>query len=551
MLSVSHKLGGDHSIRLSLGGLRLPQVAPAARRIALFSIVVALVSVPGVIPLINHSQVPVIVPALALLSFAFTWLPRREAPIYAAIYTASVLLRARDPDAIELDLLQAFVGIAEAMALALIVPKYLTRRQMIAQPFRVVAYVLVSLLVGLIGATAVVVATTGFDLSVLEAAKKFAVAGPLPWRYWWLGHACSFVTITGTLTFIRQTTAADRAEIFGDPKEQWAFMAYTAVHALVNLAVLPLWDASWIGLPADVRLGLSFLGIISSIMLASRFRGFGSSAAILISTAVAIYSVTGPNAAHNWAGLPSMITPVYFGLIAATTVSWFLAITLRRLQWMKQEALEASEVKSRFIALMSHELRTPLNAILGFSELMRMQSLREIGEAVGAVDNIHASGQRLLAMIEAILSHAERHDGIFSLDKQPVRLRQAAAVAVAALDEEIPGHGCAIRIDVPDDLVIEADPRALRQILQVIVGYPLRFGGPGSTVSISAGHDGTDTIVDIHSSAAGKPVPDDSDKLEFQLVHALALAHGARLTFKRAGDSGRTARLRFFATRAA
>jgi hypothetical protein len=46
-------------------------------------------------------------------------------------------------------------------------------------------------------------------------------------------------------------------------------------------------------------------------------------------------------------------------------------------------------------------------------------------------------------------------------------------------------------------------------------------------------------------------VPDEIDKVEFQLVNALALAHGARLSFKTTGSSGRTARLRFFATRAA
>jgi signal transduction histidine kinase len=551
MATASRKLGGGPHLRLSLPRLRLLEVAPAARRIGLFALAVAFFNIPGVIPVIDHSQVRVFTPSLALLSFAFAWLPRREAPAYALIYAAAVFLRASHPGALEVDLVVVLAGIAEALTLALIVPKYLTRQQMIAQPFRVIAYVLAALTICLVGSTIAILVLSPVDSSVLEVAKSLGGGGPLAWRYWWLGGACSFVTITGTLTFIRQTTAADRAEILGDWKERRAFLGYVAVHAGVVLVVLPIWDESWMRVPPDVRLGMSFLGIMTSLMLASRFRGFGSSAAIVISTIVAMYSVAGPNAARNWAGLPSMITPIYFGLMATTTVSWFLAITLRRLQWMKQEALEASDVKSRFIALMSHELRTPLNAILGFSELMRMQTLRELGNEVAALDNIHASGQRLLAMIESVLNHADGQDAIFALNKQPVRLDDAVLATVSDLNEQLKDHGCSMQVEVSNDLVVDADPRALRQILHVIVGYPLRFCGPGSVVSIVARHDGTDTVLDIHSDSGGRPAPDVSDMVEFQLVNALALAHGARLTFKTSGDSGRTARLRFFATRAA
>jgi hypothetical protein len=43
----------------------------------------------------------------------------------------------------------------------------------------------------------------------------------------------------------------------------------------------------------------------------------------------------------------------------------------------------------------------------------------------------------------------------------------------------------------------------------------------------------------------------DRDKIETQLVAALALAHGARLTIRMSDRSSRIARLTFFATRAA
>jgi hypothetical protein len=44
---------------------------------------------------------------------------------------------------------------------------------------------------------------------------------------------------------------------------------------------------------------------------------------------------------------------------------------------------------------------------------------------------------------------------------------------------------------------------------------------------------------------------DDRDKIEVQLVDALALAHGARLMIVHSDRRSRVARLTFFATRAA
>lgn len=157
-------------------------------------------------------------------------------------------------------------------------------------------------------------------------------------------------------------------------------------------------------------------------------------------------------------------------------------------------------------------------------------------------------------MIEGLLNSADHGASAFELEKEPVDLGGAVAAAVDDMSgelAELADFGVTVSISAREHLWIDADPRALRQMLAVLLTYPLRFVGPGGRISISAEHVGTDTIIEIVSRGLINAAADDRDTIEVQLVGALALAHGARLTIVHSDRSSRIARLTFFATRAA
>ena len=152
----------------------------------------------------------------------------------------------------------------------------------------------------------------------------------------------------------------------------------------------------------------------------------------------------------------------------------------------------ANETKAGFLATMSHELRTPLNAIIGFSEMMQGEVLGPVGNRRYAdyVDSIHSSGRHLLEIINDILDmskiEAGRHDLVF----QPVNMEKTVRVARHMIEQQAKQKNITIHTD-PDARfnTIEADQRAITQILLNIFSNAVKFTPEDGEIKISAQSD--------------------------------------------------------------
>jgi PAS domain S-box-containing protein len=72
------------------------------------------------------------------------------------------------------------------------------------------------------------------------------------------------------------------------------------------------------------------------------------------------------------------------------------------LKLAKEKAEESDKLKSAFLANMSHEIRTPMNAILGFSELLKNESITK-KDRDEYIDIIRTKGNELLLIINDII----------------------------------------------------------------------------------------------------------------------------------------------------
>ncbi|EWY39237.1 histidine kinase [Skermanella stibiiresistens SB22] len=156
----------------------------------------------------------------------------------------------------------------------------------------------------------------------------------------------------------------------------------------------------------------------------------------------------------------------------------------------RRAAEQASRTKTQFLASMSHELRTPLNAIIGFSEIIRDAMFgASSARYQDYAEDIHSSGQHLLALINDILDYSKAEAERIELHEEAVDLPRVIA-ACRHLVEPLARTG---EIDIVTQFVdrsvrlVWADELRLRQIILNLVTNAIKFTAPGGEVRMRVG----------------------------------------------------------------
>lgn len=145
----------------------------------------------------------------------------------------------------------------------------------------------------------------------------------------------------------------------------------------------------------------------------------------------------------------------------------------------RKTALQASRVKSEFLANTSHEIRTPLNGILGFSELLRKTDLNH--QQIDYLGTIEESAKGLLTIINDILDFSRLEIGTLTLEYKPVKVRQliedTLKLQTPSANEKNIRLLTIIDHDVPENLL--GDPLRLKQVLSNLISNAIKFTETG------------------------------------------------------------------------
>lgn len=146
----------------------------------------------------------------------------------------------------------------------------------------------------------------------------------------------------------------------------------------------------------------------------------------------------------------------------------------------RDQALEASNLKSAFIANVSHELRTPLAGVLGMNELLMSTKLSDDQRMMA--HTVQDSARTLLALVNDILDLSKIEAGKMTIESIPMHPGQILQDVKDLLDVAARNKHIALDLEISTDLPdkVLGDPVRTHQVLLNLVGNAVKFTDQGS-----------------------------------------------------------------------
>lgn len=149
----------------------------------------------------------------------------------------------------------------------------------------------------------------------------------------------------------------------------------------------------------------------------------------------------------------------------------------------RDQALEASRLKSELMSRVSHELRTPLGVILGYAEMLRYGSDSQLDEwQQKAVGEIIDSTNGLTGLVNELLDQIQLDARAVKLRIEPFAPQELLRKVEAQMAILAHNKGLAFVTILAPDLpaTLSGDEARLRQILINLIGNAIKFTRTGT-----------------------------------------------------------------------
>ncbi len=152
-----------------------------------------------------------------------------------------------------------------------------------------------------------------------------------------------------------------------------------------------------------------------------------------------------------------------------------------------EELLQLNAEKDRFFSIIAHDLRSPFNAFLGFTRLMvdDLPSMK-LDEIQKIALLLRKSATNLYTLLENLLEWSRLQRGLISFKPESFLLMPKINAGMQPVLEPALKKGITIRYDIPEDLVVFADPNMVGSVIRNLASNAVKFTSKNGMITITA-----------------------------------------------------------------
>ena len=209
-----------------------------------------------------------------------------------------------------------------------------------------------------------------------------------------------------------------------------------------------------------------------------------------------------------------------------------LVFALDKERETNQRMLDLDRAKGEFVSAVSHELRTPLTSIVGYTELLAddlSENLTE--EQHQLVERIDRNGERLLTLVEDLLTLARVEDGNLALERIETDLRDAVRVATDEVAHSAHKGRVSLNVHLPQEpVLLEGDPAYLERLVLNLVSNAVKFTDVGGEVDVTLVVSGEVAELVVSDTGMGIPLEEQGRLFQKFFRSSLATEHAVQGT---------------------
>ncbi|GIP20946.1 two-component system histidine kinase PnpS [Paenibacillus sp. J22TS3] len=142
-------------------------------------------------------------------------------------------------------------------------------------------------------------------------------------------------------------------------------------------------------------------------------------------------------------------------------------------------------MRSEFVANVSHELKTPIAAVKGFAETLLGGGVQDEETKRSFLQIIYDEGDRLNRLIGDILELSKIESRRVPLEYSPVHVQSLLGSIFEVLRSSAAKKSITMKLEVPDELFMEADEDRLRQIFMNLLSNAISYTLDGGRVKVT------------------------------------------------------------------